>query len=251
MSRRKLISILTFSLFAIFMQQSVFAHKVTVIEGEPVLEFRLPSLQIKTDNGFEEPVLGESDIDEVLYNIPIDGSEPVPLREVPTLYLTDRNTETNEHYPVVIDESISDGSIDSKNTTRGLVYPGNPNPITIADWIKGGDSKVKIKILRNGMSKVKMKIKGLLPNSVYTVWQFNLAGPPGPFGGIPSVFVTDHHGNGKMERILPFNMFDVVDNLLVAYHSDHRVYGGTPSEVRPQGGPDLHFQLIFDIKGMQ
>ncbi len=240
----RLISILMFSLAAIFMQQSAFAHKAIVIEGEPVLEFRLPSLQIKTDSGFEEPILGESDMREVLYNIPIDDSEPVPLRKVPTLYITERDRDTNEHWPVVIDESIS-----AENTTRGLVYPANPSPITIADWVNGAHSKVKIKLLRNGMSKVKMKIKGLLPNSVYTVWQFNLAGPPGPFGGIPSVFVTDHHGDAKMERIVPFNIFDVVDNLLVAYHSDHRVYGGTPSEVRPQGGPDLHFQLIFDIKG--
>lgn len=246
MSSRKVIPILTFSLFAIFLQQSAFAHKYTVVEGEPVLDFRLPSLQIKTDNGFEEPVLGESDLSELLYNIPTDGSEPVPLRQVPTLYITERDRETNEHWPVVIGESIS-----ADSTTRGLVYPGSPNPISIADWIKGGDSKVKIKILRNGMSKVKIKIKGLLPNSVYTVWQFNLAGPPGPFGGIPSVFVTNRKGNAKMERIVPFNMYDVVDNLLVAYHSDHRVYGGTPSEVRPQGGPDLHFQLIFDIKGAQ
>ncbi len=246
MSNRKLISILTFSLFAIFMQQSAFAHKYVVIEGEPVLDFRLPSLQIKTDNGFEEPILGESNMHEVLYNIPIDGSEPVPLRHVPTLYITERDRDTNEHWPVVINESIS-----AESTTRGLVYPGSPNPITIGDWVKGGDSTVKIKTLRNGMSKVKMKIKGLLPNSVYTVWQFNLAGPPGPFGGIPSVFATDRKGNAKMERIVPFNMYDVVDNLLVAYHSDHRVYGGTPSEVRPQGGPDLHFQLIFDIKGAQ
>ncbi|VAW85686.1 hypothetical protein MNBD_GAMMA17-956 [hydrothermal vent metagenome] len=250
MNRKKLVSILTFSVFAIFMQQATFAHeergdnRVTVIEGEPVLDFRLPSVQIRMDGGFVEPVLGESHVHEVLYNIPIDGSEPVPLRHVPTLYITERDRDTNEHWPVVIDESIS-----AENTTRGLVYPGSPNPITIADWVKGGDSKLKIKILRNGMSKVKLKIKGLIPNSVYTVWQFNLSGPPGPFGGIPSVFVTDKKGKASMERMLPFNIYDVADNLLVAYHSDYRVYGGTPSEVRPQGGVDLHFQLIFDVKG--
>ncbi len=234
------------------MQQSAFAHcencddNKTVIQGEPVLDFRLPSLYVKTENGFEEPVLGETHIHEVLYNIPIDGSEPVPLRHVPTLYITERDRITNEHWPVVIDDSIS-----AENPTRGLVYPGNPNPITIADWTKGGESMLKIKVLRNGMSKVKMKIKGLLPNSVYTVWQFNLSGPPGPFGGIPSVFVTDRKGKASMERMLPFNINEVASNLLVAYHSDHRVYGGTPSEVRPQGGPDLHFQLIFDIAGTQ
>jgi len=249
MSRKRLILTLiwTYSLFWGLMLNPAFAHcehcddNLTVINGEPVLNFRLPSLQIKTDNGFEEPVLGDTDLDEVLYNIPIDGSDPVPLREVPTLYLTDGES------PVVIDESINADYI-----TRGLVYPGSPNPITVADWIKGGESKLRIKILNNGMSKVKMIIKGLLPNSLYGVWQFNQAGgPPGPFGGIPNIFVTDAKGNATMKRTLPFNMNQVVDNLLIAYHSDHRVYGGTPSLVRPQGGPDLHFQLIFDVQGAQ
>jgi len=93
MNRKKLVSILTFSVFAIFMQQATFAHeergdnRVTVIEGEPVLDFRLPSVQIRMDGGFVEPVLGESDVHEVLYNIPIDGSEPVPLRHVPTFVI--------------------------------------------------------------------------------------------------------------------------------------------------------------------
>jgi len=254
MRRRQLILTLiwTCGLFLAFMINPAFAHcehcgnNVTVIKGKPVLDFRLPSLQIKTENGFEEPILGYTDVHEILYNIPIDGSDPVPLREVPTLYITDRNTSTNEHFPVVIDESIS-----ADSTTRGLVYPGNPNPITIADWIKGDHSTLKIKTLRNGMSKVKLKIKGLLPNSLYGVWQFNLAGPPGPFGGIPNIFVTDAKGNATMKRMLPFDMNQIVDNLLIAYHSDHRVYGGTPSEVRPQGGPDLHFQLIFDVQGAQ
>ncbi len=241
--KRCLISIFATSLLTIILYNSAFAHcehcsDTTVIYGTPVLDFRLPSLQIKTDNGFAEPVMGEVDEDEILYNIPIDGSDPVPLREVPTLYLTDGDS------PVVIDESIN-----ADNITRGLVYPGSPNPVTVADWINGGDSTLRIKVLKNGTSKVKMKIKGLLPNSMYGVWQFNQAGgPPGPWGGIPNIFVTDAKGNATMMRMLPFNINDVVDNLLIAYHSDHRVYGGTPSLVRPQGGPDLHFQLIFNVK---
>jgi len=254
MSKRRLILtlMLTYSLFGGFALNPAFADRdedcrhcghsqSIVIEGEPVLDFRLPSLQIKTDNGFEEPVIGVTPEHEILYNMPIDGSDPVPLRQVPTLYLTDGES------PVVIDESIS-----TEYTTRGLVYPGSPNPITVGDWIKGDDSTLRIKILKNGMSKVKMKIKGLLPNSLYGVWQFNQAGgPPGPFGGIPNIFVTDAKGNATMKRTLPFDLNEVVDNLLIAYHSDHRVYGGTPSVVRPQGGPDLHFQLIFNVKGMQ
>jgi len=245
--KKCLISMLSAVLLMMIMLNPTYAHcehcnkGITIINGEPVANFKLPSLQIQTDTGFEEPVLGETDEDEILYNIPIDGSDPVPLREVPTLYLTDGNL------PVVIDESIN-----AENITRGLVYPGGPNPITLADWIKGGDSTLKIKTLKNGMSKVTMKIKGLLPNSLYGVWQFNQAGgPPGPWGGIPNIFVTNAKGNATMKRTLPFNMNDIVDNLLVAYHSDHRIYGGTPSILRPKGGPDLHFQLIFNVKGTQ
>lgn len=244
--KKYLASILVTSLLTIILYNPAFAHcvhcdSITVIHGEPVLDFKLPSVQIKTHHGFEEPIMGETDEDEILYNIPIDGSDPVPLRQVATLYLTDGDS------PVVIDESIS---VD--NITRGLVYPGSPNPITIADWINGGDSWLRIKVLKNGMSKVKMKIRGLLPNSLYGVWQFNQAGgPPGPWGGIPNIFITDARGNATMKRTLPFNINEVVDNLLIAYHSDHRVYGGTPSLVRPRGGPDLHFQLIFDVKNAQ
>ncbi len=242
---RYLISRFT-ALLAIFMLQPALAH--TVIHGE-VMDGRLTtlsgstfeSLYVETDSGFEAPTIGVTGDDAVLYNIPIDGSSPVPLREVPTLYITDGDT------PVVIDESISANEI-----MRGLVYPGNPNPITFGDWLSIGHSKLKIKILHNGMSKVKMKVKGLLPNSLYGVWQFNQAGgPPGPFAGIPNILATDAKGNATMKRMLPFNINEVVDSLVLVYHSDHRVYGGTPSLLRTQGGPDIHFHLKFDVAGAQ
>ncbi len=110
---------------------------------------------------------------------------------------------------------------------------------------------IRVTDLSFQMSKVKMKIKGLLPNSLYGVWQFNLAGgPSGPYGGIPNAFMTDSKGNATMKRTLPFNIIDVVEKLIIVYHSDHRLYGGTPSIVRSQGGPDMHFQLEFNITEM-
>jgi len=252
MRKKRLTLMLIYGLFTGCILTPAFAHSL-IIKGEPMAgtftdgseeegNFRaFPSLLINTDNGFEEPMLGVTDEDEVLYNIPVDGTDPLPLRQVPTLYITDGSN------PVVIDESIS-----AEYMTRGLVYPGSPNPITFGDWIKGGDSKLKIKVFKNGMSKVKMKIKGLLPNSLYGVWQFNQAGgPPGPFGGIPNIIVTDDEGNATMKRKLPFNVNEIVDSLILVYHSDHRIYGGTPSLVRTQGGPDIHFQLKFDVKGAQ
>lgn len=194
------------------------------------------SLYVKDGDAYVAPIEGETDPHKVLYNIPLEG-EPVPLRQVPTLYITDGDI------PVVIDQSIS-----LDNPMRGLVFSGTPNPITLADWIKSGKSKLKIRVREDGMTHVKMKIKGLLPNSLYGVWQFNQAGgPPGPWGGIPNIFATDENGNAKMERLLPFNIYDVARSLVIVYHSDHRVYGGSPSLLKSSGGPDIHFQLKFDI----
>ncbi|MCF6323287.1 MAG: hypothetical protein L3J89_03020 [Gammaproteobacteria bacterium] len=255
--KRYLVSTLATSLLAFTMLTPALAHK-TIIYGEPMSgtlttpsNAVFESLLIQTDNGFEAPVIGETHDDEVLYNIPVDGSDPVPLRQVPTLYITDRDM------PVVIDESIGapvidmNGNVNVRPTTRGLVYPANPSPITFGDWIGGHHSTLKIKVKRNGHSKVTMKLRGLLPNSLYGVWQFNPAGPPGPFGGIPNILTTDKSGNATMKRELPFNLNEVADSLVLVYHSDHRVYGGVPSLLRSQGGPDMHFQLQFNIMGEQ
>ncbi len=210
---------------------------ITVIYGER----SVLGVQVKTDDGFVEPEIGVTDESAILYNVPADGTDPVPLRQVATLYITDGPN------PVVIDESIS-----ADNTTRGLVFPGAPNPMTLGDWLNGKDSKLKLKSLDNGMTKVKLKVKGLLPNSLYGVWQFNVApGAPGPFGGIPNIFVTDHKGNATMQRMLPFNMLEVVRRLAIVYHSDHRVYGGTPSVIDPFGGHDIHVHLEFNIADME
>ncbi len=261
MSGKRLTLKLTYILFGIFMLSPAFAEhnwpldkiglgeiehriyrdndkhhddNVTVIYGKR----SVLGVQVRTDNGFEKPEMGVTNASEILYNEPADGTDPVPLRQVPTLYITDGPN------PVVIDESIS-----ADNTTRGLVFPGNPNPITLGDWLAGGHSKLRLKILRNGTSQVKIKIRGLLPNSLFGIWQFNqMPGAPGPFGGIPNVFITDHKGNATMQRTLPFNMKEIVKRLAIVYHSDHRIYGGTPSLIDAFGGHDIHVQLEFDIQ---
>lgn len=102
------------------------------------------SLYVKDGDAYVAPIEGETDPHKVLYNIPLEG-EPVPLRQVPTLYITDGDT------PVVIDQSIS-----LDNPMRGLVFSGTPNPITLADWIKGGKSKLKIRVREDGMTHVKV-----------------------------------------------------------------------------------------------
>jgi len=204
-------------------------------------ESLVSGVQVMTEDGFMEPEYGITSESEILFNIPADGSTPVPLRQVPTLYITEGLN------PAVIDESIS-----ATNQMRGLAFPGTPNPITYGDWLDIGESKLTMKVLGNGMTKIKIKVKGLLPNSLYTVWQFNIMpGPPGPFGGIPNVLATDHKGNATLKRMLPFNVLETVDQLMLIYHSDYSVYGGTPSRINVFAGHDQHVQLKFDVQAAQ
>jgi len=253
MNRRRLLRLQIYIVLVFFMQISLtfadrnsswdeaihkeYNNNVTVVYGKPAVD----DVRVRTNMGFEMPVVGVTEVNAMLYNVPADGTEPVPLRQVPTLYITEGPN------PVVIDESIS-----ANNMTRGLVFPGNPNPITLDDWLNGGDSQLILTINDVGDTIVEMKIKGLLPNSFYGVWQFNQSGgAPGPFGGIPNVFVTDYKGEATMQRMLPFNVHEIVDHLLVVYHSDHRIYGGTPSLINPLGGHDIHVQLKFQIMEAQ
>lgn len=256
MKLKILVSSLTFVLLSLMATSLAFSHEKTVIYAESLVE----GVQVMTEDGFMPPERGITDEDEVLYNIPYSSDpniviDPVPLRQVPTLYMTDgifgaanpADISTGEFtpVPVVIDEPIS-----ADNQMRGLApaHAGIPNPITYGDWLDIGVSKLIVKTLNNGMTKVKMKVKGLLPNSLYTVWQFNvMPGPPGPFAGIPNVLATDHRGNATLKRMLPYNFLDTVRTLALVYHSDHSVYGGTPSRVNIFSGHDQHVQLQFNV----
>ena len=93
---------------------------------------------------------------------------------------------------------------------------------------------------------MKIKVKSLVPNRVYTVWALWL-GPsvpggfiPVPLGGVPNSYVTDKKGNATYERELNFCPTDaakkdpVGDELTLAIigthlHSDHVAYGGIPA----------------------
>ncbi|NOY73396.1 MAG: hypothetical protein GXP14_13685 [Gammaproteobacteria bacterium] len=257
MKSKILIGGLSYVLLCLMTMSVAFAHEKTVIYGKSVVM----GVQVMTEDGFIKPEPGITDENEILYNIPYSSNpdiviEPVPLRQVPTLYMTDgvfgavnpADIRTGEFtpVPVVIDEPIS-----ADNQMRGLAPAGTPNPITYGDWVNIGHSKLIVKVLNNGTTKVKMKVRGLLPNSLYTVWQFNLMGPPGPFAGIPNVLATNDKGNATLKRTLPYNLLETVRTLDLIYHSDHSVYGGTPSRINIFAGHDQHVQLQFNVQASQ
>ena len=51
-----------------------------------------------------------------------------------------------------------------------------------------------------------------------------------------------------MVRTLPFDATKEINDLLIILHSDHHIYGGTPSVLNPHGGLDTHWQLQFHVR---
>lgn len=130
-------------------------------------------------------------------------------------------------------------------------------PITLGDWVRARGIGF-IRCEEEG-SRVRLELKGLLPNRLYSVWALfgGDAITPFPLGGVPNLIVTDRQGNASFERELnfcPFNLAPGQRPLLaidVVFHSDSQNYGIVPE-------PDLaglftgtvtHTQLEFLVTG--
>lgn len=218
--------------------QTAYASPTIHLEEAQLLTGRV---WIEKDGMFVNPTPDMTPDDAVLLN-----KNGVPLREVPVYVFADDGSKTtmSVNYPI-------SGDFSPRFTTRGLVLPGEPNPITFGDWrMAKATGTVKVKVKGDKItSKVVLQFSGLIPNTLYTVWQINngIGGADGPFGGIPSAFVSDEDGNAKFTRTLPFDAIEVIDFLDVVYHSDHNVYGGVPSTM--SGGIIHHGQLRIDFPG--
>ncbi|MEE9355462.1 MAG: hypothetical protein V3U75_07710 [Methylococcaceae bacterium] len=165
---------------------------------------------------------GQPDIDSRLKNI--------PLRDVPVI-------------------SNPDGSrsvVPSLENVQGNALPitkSNPNnTITLGNWLDA-QGWMLLRCNANGTAKVKLRLKNLIPNGVYTVWGIWNTTPPGaskarilpvPLGGIPNVVTPDSAGKATFSRELASCPKDVTDNgsillfIDLAYHSDGNVSGAFP-----------------------
>jgi hypothetical protein len=204
-------------------------------EGDPPVYFLQGSLittGILVETGstppYEHPEIGVTAVDAELFD---KNTPPVRLREVPTWNFTEPPSspppppakgETNVGYPI-------SGDLEPRATTRGNVFPGEPNPITFGDWIQASVCGM-VRVMPNGRSKVSLTFHDLLPYSLYTVWQFNCGQVrnDGPFGGIPNVMCTDENGKASFERELPYNPIGFIKKLVIMYHSNNSVHAGVP-----------------------
>lgn len=157
----------------------------------------------------------------------------IPLRDVPTTVTLD--------------------GIRSAIPAQGILPPdpfpptkSEPNdPITLGDWLKAS-GKMKIFCHVNGYASVRMRLKNLVPNALYSVLAITRTTPPGsetetivalPFGGVPNIFTTDEEGNAKFRRKLAACPMDPTPNgsqilfIDIGFHSDNNVYGAVPAPV--------------------
>ncbi len=100
----------------------VTADSTVQLQGAVVTE----DVRVAQGGDLVVPVVGVTPNNEVLLNR--DG---ISLRQVPTLVFAD---DSNTRVEGVVDVPISGDLATPRATTRGLVFPGEPNPITLGDW---------------------------------------------------------------------------------------------------------------------
>ena len=202
--------------------------------------------------------VGLPDIDERIKNI--------PLKQV----------------PVVNSPTGSRGQLPSLANVPGNAFPptkSDPNEtITLGDWLEAS-GQMKLVCREDGTAKIKLKLRNLIPNGVYSVWGLWNTVPPGapggrivplPLGGIPNAIVPNKFGRVNFVRELASCPKDVTPDgsimmfIDVAYHSDNNLSGvfpqivGTPTMFNINGetfssplvpGAVTHDHVLFLISG--
>ncbi|MEM8814268.1 MAG: hypothetical protein AAGE85_00430 [Pseudomonadota bacterium] len=126
----------------------------------------------------------------------------------------------------------------------GPYEPGEPLGITLGEWLSGtGQGEYTC---ADGEGRLDIRFGNLVPDGVYTLWQFFMADPPTePFSGalaLPvgardgsqTIFRADADGNAHFEQrfrpCLQPTGEHLTAGLATAYHSDGRTYGPLPGE---------------------
>jgi hypothetical protein len=131
--------------------------------------------------------------------------------------------------------------------------------VTLKDWLSAKGQAVFN--CAGDSNSVAIKVDGLLPNRLYTVWGL-FESAEGKFkaatlGGTPNAISTDAKGKGSFERELGFCALEKTQSgakliaLDIIYHSDHQAYGAVPSLVaqRDITGTVTHSHLWFIVSG--
>lgn len=186
-----------------------------------------------------------------------------PLHEVPVMGFQGDNVsyvpETGESYdPQTASDDPScagfgcpgEDAVDSRRT----------DPITLGDWI-AAKGRLRIQLTQPNAegqythALFEFKLRNMLPNSIYTVWEVRprVIPQPGVWDArrispiaVPNVIVSDHNGDAQVqwevENPFPDPATDAqrmrIIGLSIVYHSDHQTWGACFS--RFGAGVDAH-----------
>ncbi len=136
-----------------------------------------------------------------------------------------------------------------------------PNdPITLDQWLEASGS-LRIRCRDDGTAIVRVKLKKLIVNGVYTLWGVFVLDldndgidesiVPVPLGGVPNVLIADKQGKASITRTVNFCPLEEprLKTINIAFHSDGNVYGGVralPLAGLP-GGVVTHDQINFPV----
>ena len=142
-------------------------------------------------------------------------------------------------------------------TANGPYPTGEALGFTLGEWL--GAEGHGTYACADGEGQVDITFTGLVPDGVYTMWNFYMASPPTdpfigtydiPFGsrdGAESVFHADSDGEARFTRAitpcLQMSGEHLMAGLAIAWHSDGQVYGVDPGAF----GYNSHVHLFLGL----
>lgn len=200
-----------------------------------------------------------------------DGSEPLPLTPdtPPSTLLATIDTPDADEELINLPLRQVPGNVGTAGLTRESLpgqlevgtFDNNQSepsaPITLGEWLEGS-GVARFQCKEGEAPTAELRVRGLLPNRLYTVWAVFQNGEGAvPFGGPPNVIMTDEFGDGTMSRRLNFCPLETTSEgadllyLVVVFHSDQMVYAMQPTlpDAGFPPGVVAHPQLQFSVRG--
>jgi hypothetical protein len=163
-------------------------------------------------------------------------------------------SQAAKHMDTVLYASMKAPPFEPMKAEPTETYPkGAALGITLGDWLnaKGTGSYA----CDGKQATIKSSFQNLVPNAVYTMWNFidldpptdpwqGLLVPAGTRDGSQSIFKTDARGNGTYELViencLQLSGTQSLAGLAIAWHNDGKTYGFSPGGL----GVVSHAQLM-------
>jgi len=177
----------------------------------------------------------------------VDPTNASQVRRIPAAQVTN-------HMDTLLYASTEEAPFEPMKAAPTETYPkGGSLGFTLGDWLKAKGSGSYA--CNGNKATIKASFQGLVPNGVYTMWNFidldppaepwqGLLVPTGKRDGSQSVFSSDAKGNATYDQVVEpcpqLSATQSLAGLAIAWHSDGKTYGISPGGL----GVVSHAQLM-------